>query len=213
MKKPLIFVLFCYSITMFSQKNEYKNIFSFSTVSVNFGRVDVGYMHQLNKKIWLGTELGYGSGYFLFSDEFTNSKNSNEFKISPEIYFDISPDSKWLNLFSIQLFYSNRKVQKNNSNFYQDSEYYSFTSADFEKTRQGINFNYSFLVNRNGNKFAIMPKIGLGLRKKNIVYTNIEGLEMEPSPVDDFTLGLFRPEAGSSIGLNFNFDVKLIYRF
>lgn len=212
MKKFIFLLLFFYSLSLYSQENDYKSIVTFSSLSLIGGRVDLGYIQKLNKDWWLGAEIGYGNGFIGFGNNDLGRKSSI-FRFSPEIYYDLDTESKWLHLFSIQYFYSKRTVEKLNSSYLLDGDYYEFSSADLDKTRQGINFNYSFLAKRNGRNFSLMPKVGLGIRYKNAKYSNVVGLQNSDDIIDDFTFGLARPEAGSNLGVNVNFDVKLIYRF
>lgn len=211
MMKIWIILFSTFAIFTFAQNFEYKSILNISTSSIFAGRIDVGYMQQINDQFWLGAELGYGSGTLLFFNENENRNSSSSYRISPEIYFDISPIAKSMNLFSLQLFHSKNSAQLFEGDFYNKNGKYTYTSADFEKTRTGVNVNYSAVFNRAGNNFTIMPKIGVGLREKKIKFSNIVDLE-ETEELIDFVPFVNREE-GTNIRPNFNFDIKLIYRF
>lgn len=212
MKKLLLIIFSFFASITFAQNSNYKNIVTFSSFSLIGGRVDAGYIHQLNKNVWFGAEVGYGNGLLGFNNNLGSAKSSI-FRFSPEIYYDLDSNSSWLHLLSIQYFYSKRMIEGFGGDVYNKGTYYRFTSADLDKTRQGININYSFLANREGKKLAIMPKIGFGVRYRNSKYSNFKDLHEDTPNVDDFTLGLLNNNAGSDFGFNVNFDLKLIYRF
>ncbi len=209
--KTWIILFSTFAIFTFAQNSEYKSIVNISTSSIFAGRIDVGYMQQINDQFWLGAELGYGSGTLLFFNENENRNSSSSYRISPEIYFDVSPNAKSMNLFSLQLFHSKNSSQLFEGDFYNKNGKYTYTSADFEKRRTGVNVNYSVVFNRAGNNFTIMPKIGVGLRQKKIKFSNIVDLE-ETDELIDF-IPFVNREEGTNIRPNFNFDIKLIYRF
>lgn len=212
MKKSWLILFSSFAIFTSAQNSEYKNIVTLSSVSYFIGRVDVGLLHNLGNRFWLGAELGYGNGYGGFKNNL-NSNSSNIFKISPEIYLDLDTNSSWLHLISVQLFYSKRIIKGFEGDVYANNSYYVFTSADVDRTRQGLNINYSFLSNRDGKKFAIMPKLGLGVRYRNNKYSNFVGLQETFAEPDEDFFGVKNNNAVSDIDFNLNFDVKLIYRF
>ena len=212
MKKKFILLFSLYSFFTFAQNSEYKNIVTISSVAPIIGRLDAGYIHQMNERIWIGAEFGYGNGFGGFKNNLGSAK-STIFKFSPEIYYDLNINSSWLHLLSVQYFYSKRTIKNFEDDVFANSSYYTFTSADVDRTRQGVNINYSFLINRDGKKFAIMPKFGLGVRYRDNKYSNFVGLEEAFPNVDDDPFGVENNSAGSNIDLNVNFDIKLIYRF
>jgi hypothetical protein len=212
-----------YSFGQEKNKEEYNSIITFSPVSpiVNYApRWNLGYIRKIDKRYWLGLELGYGSKNISvnFAEEWGWIKNNYKiFEIKPEFYYDLRPKSKLKHLLSLEFQYVNHTDKFNNSWYYDlnDNTYYNYDFADYKRMKYGINVNYNLIYNITKN-LALMQKVGMGYRKRVVRYSNIVNrienafFEEEGFILPDFN-GFLR-DNGNTGGFNFNLDLKIIYK-
>ena len=228
LKKLLILIFITISVKFYGQvvNNEpTKSIVTFSlfTSTISYApRWNVGYIKKISDRYWVGIDLGYGNKNttinFAKSSNWIND-NYQLFEIRPEIYYDLNLKSKLKHLISAELFYINHKDNFKNSWFLDTNEnvYYKYDSADYSRIKYGLNLNYNILFNLSG-KLALMQKVGIGFKHRNVTYTNIVNKvedqfhEATESfiPVNN---NAFIKDSGIESGLNFNLELKLIYKF
>ena len=222
--KIFIFIVIISNFT-FAQEinNEFKSIITFSTVSPLMSyapRWNFGYIRKIDERYWLGVELGYGNKKFSvnFAEEggwITDDYNS--FEIKPELYYNLRPNSKLKHLLSLEFQYVNHTDEFNNTWYFElnDNNYYNYDFADYKRIKYGINVNYNLIFNITNN-LALMQKVGLGYRNRDVRYSNIVNrvenafFEEEGFILPDFN-GFLR-DNGNIGGFNFNLDLKLIYK-
>jgi hypothetical protein len=222
----LIVLLILFGSHSFAQEKierEFNSIITFSSFSpiVNYApRWNLGYIRKIDKRYWLGLELGYGSKDISvnFAEDGGWIKNDYKiYEIKPELYFDLRPNSKLKHLLSVEFQYVNH-TDKFNSSWYfdlNDKTYYNYDFADYKRIKYGINVNYNLILNITKN-LALMPKIGIGYRKRDVQYSNIvnriedEFFEEEGFVAPDVN-GFLR-DNGDIGGFNFNLDLRIIYK-
>lgn len=213
-----------HSFAQEKNKEEFNSIITFSSFSpiVNYApRWNLGYIRKIDKRYWLGFELGYGNKNISvnFAEEGGWIKNDYKiFEIKPEFYYDLRPKSKLKHLLSLELQYVNHTDKFNNSWYYDlnDNNYYKYDFADYKRIKYGINVNYNLIYNITKN-LALMQKVGIGYRKRVVQYSNIvnriedEFFEEPDAFVTPVGNGFLR-DNGNLGGFNFNLDLKIIYR-
>uniref|UniRef100_UPI00404AEEA8 hypothetical protein n=1 Tax=Flavobacterium sp. TaxID=239 RepID=UPI00404AEEA8 len=222
----LIVLLILFGSHSFAQEKierEFNSIITFSSFSpiVNYApRWNLGYIRKIDKRYWLGLELGYGSKDISvnFAEDGGWIKNDYKiFEIKPELYFDLRPNSKLKHLLSVEFQYVNHTDKFNNSWYFDlnDKTYYNYDFADYKRIKYGINVNYNLIFNITKN-LSLMPKIGIGYRKRDVQYSNIvnriedEFFEKEGFVAPDVN-GFLR-DNGDIGGFNFNLDLRIIYK-
>ncbi|CAD0225002.1 hypothetical protein [Chryseobacterium sp. JV274] len=162
----------------------------------------------------MGSELAYGTDKITPVNIGNFEGKNRVFEIKPEIFYSLAPQSRLKHFVSAEAFYLNQ-IGKNISGKYYDENdvYYSFSSADYKRTKYGLNINYSILIHKESSWFGFMPKIGFGIRQKNISYTNMTGKEEDYAPVDGLPFDYHSNRQGSNLSLNFNVDMKFIFKF
>lgn len=213
-KKLLLLAFFSFFTTIYAQ-SDYKSILTVSAFTpFRDQRYNVGYMRKIDERWWIGGELGYGT------DKITpvsigNFEGKNRiFEIKPEVFYSLAPQSRLKHFVSAEAFYL-QQTGKDVSGMYYDENnvYYSFSSADYKRTKYGLNINYSILIHKESSWFGIMPKIGFGIRQRNVSYTNMTGREVDDAPRDGLPFDYQLNRQGSNLGFNFNVDMKIIFKF
>lgn len=224
----LISLIILFGSNSFAQENnkeEFNSIITFSTFSqiVNYApRWNLGYIRKIDKRYWLGLEVGYSNNNISlnFAEEGGWIKNDYKiFEIKPEFYYDLRPQSKLKHLLSLEFQYLNHTDKFNNSWYYDlnDNNYYKYDFADYKRIKYGINLNYNLIYNITKN-LALMQKVGIGYRKRIVKYSNIVNRiedEFFEEP-DAFVIPVgngFLRDNGNIGGFNFNLDFKIIYKF
>lgn len=216
MKKFLLLIFICVLSSQFSaQSEDLKSIITVSTFSpFRDQRYNIGYMRKLSERWWIGTELAYGAND-LTPVDIGNFEGKNWiFEIRPEVFYSLAPQSRLKHLVSAEVFYMNQDGKDVSGNYYdRNDDYYFFNSADYKREKYGLNINYSILLHRATSWFGFMPKIGLGIRQRNISYKNmIDKIPRDP-PIDGLPFDYQLNHEGSNLGFNFNIDMKLIFKF
>lgn len=215
MKKVFFFIgVIFFSELSFSQ-SEKKNILTFSGIEPIFSkRFNLGYIREINEKIWLGTSVGISQNIIGPVEE--EYKNHRAFEIRPEVLYSLAPKTKAKHFVSLEGYYIN--VNKNifEGRYFQKEGYtFAFDFANYRRKTTGLNLNYSCLLNFNSSgNFGLMPKIGFGLRNNMVEYYNVQNPREVENGIDDITLGFKNQRTqGSTTGAAFVMDVKLFYRF
>ncbi|SEN08366.1 hypothetical protein [Chryseobacterium taichungense] len=176
-------------------------------------RWNIGYLHKLNKRWWIGAEVAYGQkGMTPYNLGFEG--DFKVFEVKPELYYSLNPKSRLKHFISAEFSYLNHSSQRVNDGYYDTTgQYYNYTSADFKRIRKGLSINYSILLGRRSSWFGFMPKVGLGIAHRNISYQHVEGKTLSYEPIDVLP---FLPDMDrEQSGLRFlvNADVKFIFKF
>ena len=224
--KSIIFIFLITNLTLAQEKsnNEFKSIITFNTFSpiISYApRWNLGYIRKIEKRYWVGLELGYGNKDISinFAEDGDWIKSSYRiFEIKPEFYYDLRPKSKLKHLLSFELQYLNHADQFKNSWYYDlnDNNYYKYDLANYKRIKYGVNVNYNLIYNITKN-LGLMQKIGIGYRKREVQYSSIINKtedEFFEEP-DSFSIPVgngFLRDNGNLGGFNFNIDLKIIYK-
>ncbi|MCY0968050.1 hypothetical protein [Chryseobacterium wangxinyae] len=216
MKKFLLLIfIYLLSNPFSAQSEEYKSIITVSSFSpFRDQRYNVGYLRKVSERWWIGTEVAYGANG-MTPISIGNFEGKNRiFEIRPEVFYSLAPQSRLKHFVSAEAFYLNQVGKGVAGNYYDRNEdYYSFSSADYKRIKYGLNINYSILFHKETSWFGFMPKIGFGLRHRDISYTNtIDKIPADP-PIDGLPFDYHLNREGSDLLFNFNIDIKLIFKF
>jgi hypothetical protein len=123
-------------------------------------------MRKINERWWIGTEVGYGTDGITPMDIGNFEGKNRIFEIKPEVFTVYS--SIKIETFCIRRsFLFKSKGKECFRNYYDENDvYYSFSSADYKRTKYGLNINYSILLHKESSWFGFMPKIGFGIRQR-----------------------------------------------
>lgn len=176
-------------------------------------RFNVGYMHRLNSRWWLGTELAYGQkGMTPYNLGFDGDYRIYEIK--PEVYYSLDPKSRLKHFLSAELYYLNHSSERKNAGYYDSAgQYYTYDSADFKRIRKGLSINYSILLHRESSWFGFMPKVGIGIARRTIRYEHIQGKQFAFEGPDDLPFFPQFDREQSNMRLMVNVDMKFIFKF
>lgn len=196
--------------------------FNLASPIVNYSpRWNIGYTRAINEKWLIGVELGYGN--FDTSINFAIPKNrlKKDYKlweIRPQLYYILNPNYKAKMYLSAELFYINHTDTFFNDSYSinNDSQNISYDKADYKRIKTGGNLNFGAFVNFSKH-IGINPSIGLGVRNRNVSYSNvINARETIFDDVDDHTLFYtdnYITDSGNEIGFNFALNLKVYWRF
>ena len=176
-------------------------------------RLNVGYMHRLNSRWWLGTEIAYGQkGMTPYNLGFEGDYRIYEIK--PEVYYSLDPKSRLKHFLSAELSYLNHSSKRTNAGYYDSNvQYYTYDSADFKRIRTGLSINYSILLHRESSWFGFMPKVGIGIAHRSVRYNHVEGKQPTFEGPDDLRFFPNFEREQSSMRLMVNVDMKFIFKF
>lgn len=213
MKRLFSILFFSLSILFFGQE-EFKSMATFDFLTATMSqtpRLNVGYIQKMNKDIWLGIDVGYGNKKINYGRTF--GENYQLFEIRPEIYYDLRPSKKLKHLLSFEAFYIHHTDTFRDSWFQDENKDYTYTKADYRRIKIGGNFNYNLMYNF-GKHFGLMQKVGIGLRYRNVKYSNVQGIENTSSFLETLDLGSnYRRHLGNVVGVNFNLAFRFFYKF
>lgn len=214
-KNLLLFTFLSFFETVSAQSNDYKSILTVSAFApLRDQRYNIGYMRKINERWWVGTEVAYGADGITPMDIGNIEGKNRIFEIKPEVFYSLLPQSRLKHFVSTEVFYLNQKGKNVSGNYYdQNDVYYSFSSADYERTKYGFNINYSILLHKESSWFGFMPKIGFGIRQRKIAYTNMTGKMEDYPPTDGLPFNYRLNEEGSNLRFNLNVDMKFIIKF
>ncbi|WP_053992610.1 DUF3575 domain-containing protein [Mangrovimonas sp. TPBH4] len=208
-------VLLIASTSLFAQsesQNEFRNKYvTFNMISFiysNTPRWNFGYYHNINNHFTLGTEAGIGTHM--------TTKDYFSLEFSPEIRYILNPKGSTKKFISLEGFYIYHKEEITDYTYQSetDSNEYHYDSASYKRHKYGMNLNYGMIVNFS-KRTGIIPKVGLGIKMRNVVFSNI----VNPTPYEDDNEGFipsirnYRKVEGYHSSVNFNFELQFFYKF
>ena len=226
MTKKLLLLLLCVVPLLATAQdtiNKSRSIISLGLLSSTFSqapRWDIGYIYKINSRIWAGMELGYGNKNMIFngsSGDDNTEKNYQLFEIRPSVYYDLRPSGKLKHLASVEVYYI-KHTDTYYTDWYYDTDvpmWYRYEQADYTRHKYGLNVNYNLLYNF-GKHFSLMQTIGVGIKIRDVKYTNVTGKKEDPYHEESdvfFPTTNYIVETGTNVGFNFNLDLKLLYKF
>ncbi len=214
-KYLLLFVFLGFFKTTYAQSDDYKSILTVSAFApFRDQRYNIGYMRKINERWWVGSEVAYGTDKIIPVNMGHFEGKNRVFEIKPEVFYSLAPQSRLKHFVSAEAFYLNQTGKNISGKYYDENDvYYSFSSADYKRTKYGLNINYSILLHKESSWFGFMPKIGFGIRQKNISYTHMTGKEEDDAPIDGLPFDYHSNRQGSNLRFNFNIDMKFIFKF
>lgn len=226
--KKIVFILF--SILLFQgltaqdtiQRKSIVTLNVFSVLASQAPRWEVGYIRNISKRVWLGVELGYGNHDITINDVSGRDRLNDDyqiFEIRPAVYFDLRPQKKLKHLASFELYFIHHTDTFERSSYYAPSEFmsYKYDIADYKRIKYGFNLNYNLLYNF-GSRISLMQTIGLGLRIRDVSFTNVVNKTEDPYNDDNESfifpvIDKYLNTTGTASAFNFNVDLKLLYKF
>jgi hypothetical protein len=198
------------------KKNTYIT-FNLITPTISYvPRYNLGYFKRISERLILGSEIGFGNynSSFGLGKEGSISRNNQVFEIKPELMFILNKKRNTKMFVSIDLSYINHKEIFNNDNFQDlnNSKYYNYDSANYLREKFTFNLDYGMIIHF-GNRFGIMPKVGLGYRIRNVRFTNIinkrEDIPSDSNDHFNFFYSGYNDTNGNVSGFNFSLDAKI----
>lgn len=230
MKKHFLIIALLCSMFSFAQDSiqpERKSVVTFSLLSPTFSyapRYTAGYMHKVAPRWWAGLEAGYGN----YSTAFGMARESGSdyitpdyklYEVRPEVYYDLRPSSKLKHLVSAELFYIHHTDHYTTDRYNgKDGNEYRYDAADYKRIKTGLTVNYTLLFYFT-DQFGMLSKTGFGIKRRNVRFSNVVNKTLLPyNPGDDeegdwFGIEPFQEDEGVSTKFNFNFDLKLFFKF
>lgn len=212
MKTKIFLSLLLFGFTFGQAQEESKTIVTTGILTyVKFSpSVNLGVMHKVGDRVWLGAEGGIG----VKVNKFERGENYRYYEIRPEVFYDLRPNTKLKHLVSAELFYIKHNETFTNAKYNLNNETYRFDRADYERTKIGGNINYTLMYYFSDN-FGVMQKVGLGVRNRNVEYSNVLGKAVSEfngyPPFNE--IGNYRYNAGSYTTVNFDLAFRLFYKF
>lgn len=218
--------------SMFGQTNENhkKNFyltFNLTSPTLSYSpKWNIGFYKDLTNRLTIGGEIGYGSygtSINFAADGDWIEKDFKIFEFSPELIYILKPNSNTKKFISSNLFYIKHSDNLNNRTYRneKDKVFYNYDSADYRRDKFGINFNYGMIINFS-NQIGIIPKIGLGIKMRSVNFSNVvNAIKIISDENENGELvGALAPNRkdfleieGFNTSLNFNFDIKIFYKF
>lgn len=214
MKYTLYLILLLIPIGIFAQtekdiepRNESYIMTDLFSPFYGIPRYRINFTKSINHKNKIGIELGYGNED---TSIFYAEKEYVLFEIRSEYYRIINPKRKTLKYFSFELFYINQSNEFINQTFRSEqSTYFSFDKADYERQKIGFTPKFGMFVNLT-EKIGINWYTGIGIKLRMNDYSNFTNLNE-----DDYFREHFPPyyrNDGNIIGIEFTIGLKLYYR-
>ena len=228
MKNHLLIVLVLFGIisNTSAQSDEFDklNYLTFDVLSpvINYSpRYEIGYYRHLNDQWIVGAEVGIGT--YDTSINFAApggwiEKDYRSFSIAPEIIYMRNPYRITKRFISAELFYIYHTDNFQNKS-YTDTEFiktYNYESADYQRNKFGLNLNYGMIINFS-NSVGIIPKIGGGIKIRDVQFKNIENLTVSQGEgfygcTPSFTSRHLEVE-GLVTRFHFNFELQFFLKF
>ena len=226
MKRILLLLILVIEInSVFGQTtNEKNNYLNLNLVSPTFSYVprwNVGYHRVLDEHFIVGTEVGFGSYGTSINDAADADWIQDQyfsFKFSPELKYIINSLEKTKMLISADLFYVYHSDNLKDRTYADqaDMNFYRYESADYQRQKFGLNLNYGFILNFS-DTFGLMPKIGLGVKTRDVEFSNIKNPVVNNSfrEPDTFfpTINDFLTVEGLHTNVNFNFELQFYFKY
>jgi hypothetical protein len=167
----------------------------------------IGYIKNINSKIKIGIDIGYGNQSNSIIQTFDNY---SLWEIRPEYYHIINPKRKTLRYFSLELFYLNQNEKfKNQSFFSEQNEYLTFDRANYNRQKIGLIPKFGMFVNLS-NRIGLNWYTGVGLNYRINSYDDFVNLRSTQFEEEHFS-PYYRKE-GNKIGVEFTIGLKMYYR-
>ncbi len=210
-KKLVMLLLFCSSVLGFAQHGDPNSMATFGLITsfVN-QRWNVGYMHKLNDRIWIGTDLGFGAKGMVVPPA-QDVLSYKSFEVRPAVYYSLAPESRLKHFVGAEFFHVSTERREDYFHFWDDHLYYWADVATMNRKKTGANITYSILLHGEKSRIAFMPRIGLGVRNLQINYSDPVNVSEAVPPTDGFPPFSNSPREGTSF--NFDVDIKLVYKF
>ncbi len=194
--------------------NDYISFNFFSLIPTATPRINVGYVKSLNEKFSVGASVGIGT------DALTYSYKENYFlwEVRPEFIYNLGKRGRFQHFIGLETFYITHKETLRNDNFEPVNdqggtiELIRYDRADFERTKYGAVINYGEYINFS-SRLALRTTVGAGIRFKDNSYTNVVNPSLDQFDTDGFIFNSPYRKEGFRVGLEFNLDVQLIYKF
>lgn len=176
----------------------------------------VGYIQNLNSNWKLGLDIGYGTKnntWAIITGNILNGileKDYQLWEVRPELYYIINPEKKTLQYFSSELFYiHHRDVYHDSFVDMKNGGFFLFDQANFQRQKFGFQIKYGIFTNIS-ESLGLNIYTGLGIRFRNISYTNI----INPTLFDDpREIAIdYNEYEGLYTRVNFALGIKLHYR-
>ncbi|WP_116789994.1 hypothetical protein [Flavobacterium psychrotrophum] len=226
-----ITLLLCSLVLYAAQAQEtpqeaYSSVVTLSLLNPTFSyapRYNVGYMHKVAPRWWVGLEAGYGNygssfGMGAQSDNRVN-KDYRIFEVRPEVFYSLRNHGKIKHLVSAEVFYINHTDHFTNNRYYGPGGYpaYRYDEADFKRIKTGLNINYNLFFYFS-ETVGLIWKTGLGIKNRDVTYRNVTNKTTFDNSGDDehfawFGEDKFLKQSGAETNFNFNMDLKLFYKF
>ncbi|WP_299884203.1 hypothetical protein [uncultured Lacinutrix sp.] len=180
-------------------------------------RWNIGYTKPLNEKWLIGLELGYGNHDITIVDYNRIEKDYKLWEIRPQVYYILNPNYKMKMYLSAELFYINHTDTffNENYNINNNSQNIRYDKADYKRIKTGGNLNFGAFINFS-KYIGVNPSIGLGVRNRNVSYSNVVNPQETMFNDDDgdwFGTNNYIEDTGNNFNINFALNLKLYYRF
>ena len=185
----------------------------FSSLNTFNPRWKIGYIKGINEKWKVGLNVGYGNkniSYTYFADKF--EENFTLWELRPELYKIVRQNEKTTKYLSLELFYINHKDIFHNNYYYPESGgEISYDQADYQRHKYGFNVNIGEFI-KIGKGFGINIYTGLGLRIRDVSFSNIVNPRPSDTFIDMIDFNIYRKDEGIDFGLNYSIGLKLLFR-
>ena len=204
-----------------AQENKNAITFDIAPLIVQPSRVSLGYMRNLNERIFVAGELGHS-----FSENWgkengkTENYNLNQLRL--EVGYILTPSWQVHHFLSFDYQHINHKETLYDGFF--ESEYlnsngneifYTYNKINYHRLKNTFNINYGVMVYfSDARKVGVIPKVGLGLNIVDTKFTNAVNLQQDEDQDKGWFYVASRYEKeGDEFIANFNFQVKFFYKF
>lgn len=221
MKKGLLLVALCVFQFGYSQ-NKLNSKVSLSLFHhlPRTPRWNIDYVYSFNERYALGMQIGYGNytimplKFELIDTRLPFEKDYSLFEIRPELYYSVTPRFKTMQLFaSVEFLYIKHSDKLTNYSFKDPNRagFLYYDSATYNRTKKGVNLNITSDMNIN-SRFFLQVKTGLGLRLRDVQLSEIVKTDNQ-SRKEVILLSQYLSEEGKDFGINFQFDIRIGFRF
>ena len=223
-KLSVLFLLYCLSIEIsnaqndeISEPNEYNNnsyltLNLLSSASPTAPRWRVGYIKNINERLKIGIDAGYGNHNIIYYDL---GDNYELWEIRLELYYFLKNKRKTKKYLSAEIFYINHTdIFTDGHYFSEDGQSISYDEANYQRQKYGLNFKYGFLFHSK-KRIGFNLYTGLGLRIRNNTFSNITNPEIVDLGLeggDMFGFDNYKNIEGTEIAPNFVLGFKIYYR-
>ena len=183
-----------------------------SSLNVFSPRYKVGYIRDINSKWKIGFNLGYGNKNISITHSLSHfNDNLKIWEIRPEIYNVLKRNDKTIKYVSAEFYYINHKDVFNDRYFYPvKGGEISYDQTDYLREKYGFNLNIGEIIYYQKN-FKINIYAGLGLRMRNVTFSNIVNPRNTQTFVDMFDFNQYKEKEGLDFGLSYSLGLKLLF--